>query len=78
MVAFLMGFQGEFTNFPCYLCHWDSGDTTGPYQRRIRPKQTEFSVGKSNVKRDPSIDPSKISMPPLHVKLALSNNLLNH
>ena len=28
MVAFLVGLQGGFTKFPCYLCHWDSRDTT--------------------------------------------------
>ena len=24
MMAFLMGLQGGFTKFPCYLCYWDS------------------------------------------------------
>lgn len=27
MVAFLMGLQGSFTKYPCYLCLWDSRDT---------------------------------------------------
>ena len=31
----------------------------------------EFSVGKSNVKWDPLIDPSKILTPPFHIKLGL-------
>ncbi|XP_061433007.1 uncharacterized protein LOC133358637 [Lethenteron reissneri] len=34
MVAFLMGFQGGFTKFPCYLCLWDSRDTKVHYHRR--------------------------------------------
>ena len=27
MIAFLMGMQGGFTKYPCYLCLWDSRDT---------------------------------------------------
>ena len=27
MVAFLMGLQGGFTKFMCYLCLWDSRNT---------------------------------------------------
>ena len=38
-------------------------------------QKNKFSVGK-NVKWDPLIDPSKILMPPLHIKLGSSNNLL--
>ena len=34
MVAFLMGLQGGFTKFPCYLCLWDSRDTTSHYCKR--------------------------------------------
>ena len=71
MVAFLMGLQGECTKFPCYLGHWDSRDTTVNYHRRIWPKRTEYSVGKSNIKWDPKTDPSKILLLPLHIKLAL-------
>ena len=50
MVAFLMNLQSGFTEFPCYLCHWDSKNTTAHYHRRIWPERTEFSFGKSNVK----------------------------
>ena len=50
MVAFLVGLQGRFTKFPCYLCHWDSRDTTAHYHRRICPKRTDYSVGYSNIK----------------------------
>ena len=69
MVAFLMGLQGGFTKFPCYLCHWDSRNNTAHHQRRIWSKRTELSVGKSNVKWDPLINRSKILMPPLKLDL---------
>ncbi|XP_051552787.1 uncharacterized protein LOC127440312 [Myxocyprinus asiaticus] len=71
MVAFLMGLQGGFTKFPCYLCLWDSRDTKAHYHRRDWPQWTEFSVGRNNVKWEPLVDPRKVLMPPLHIKLGL-------
>ena len=44
---------------------------TDHHHRQIWPKRAEFSVGKSNIKWNPLIDPSKILMPPLHIKLGL-------
>ena len=71
MMAFVIGLLGGFTKFPCYLCYWDSRGTTARYQRRISPKRTKLFIGKSNIKWDPLIDPSKILMSPLHIKLGL-------
>ena len=71
MVSFLMGLQGGFTKFPCFLCLWNSRDTEAHYRRRDWPERTEFSVGMNNVKWEPLIDPRKVLMPPLHIKLGL-------
>ncbi|XP_073511089.1 uncharacterized protein [Phyllobates terribilis] len=71
MVSFLMGLQGSFTKCPCFLCLWDSRDTKVHYHRKDWPQRTEFSVGKSNVKWEPLIEPLKVLMPPLHIKLGL-------
>lgn len=71
MVSFLMGLQGGFTKFPCFLCLWDSRDTEAHYRRRDWPQRTEFSVGMNNVKWQALIDPRKVLMPPLHIKLGL-------
>ena len=67
----MVGLQGGLAKFPCYLCHWDSRDTTAHYHRRIWPKRTEYSVGYSSIKWDPLIDPIKIMLPPLHINLGL-------
>ena len=69
MVAFLVGLQGGLAKFPCYLCHWDSRNTTAHYHRRICPKRTEYSVGYSKIKWDPLIDLIKILLPSLHINL---------
>lgn len=71
MVSFLMGLQGGFTKFPCFLCLWDSRDTNAHYHKRDWPKRTEFSIGKNNIKWEPLVDPQRVLMPPLHIKLGL-------
>ena len=69
MVAFLVGLLGGLTKFPCYLCHWDSRNTTAHHHRRICLKRTKYSVGYSNIKWDPLIDLIKILLPPLDINL---------
>ncbi|KAL7834398.1 hypothetical protein SRHO_G00286450 [Serrasalmus rhombeus] len=71
MVSFLMGLQGGFTKYPCFICLWDSRDTKAHYHRRDWPQRTEFTVGKNNVKWEPLVDPRKVLMPPQHIKLGL-------
>ncbi|XP_051513688.1 SUMO-interacting motif-containing protein 1 isoform X3 [Myxocyprinus asiaticus] len=46
-------------------------DTKAHYHRRDWPQRTEFSVGRNNVKWEPLVDPQKVLMPPLHIKLGL-------
>ncbi|XP_058889662.1 uncharacterized protein LOC131739473 [Acipenser ruthenus] len=43
----------------CYFCMVDPS------------KQTELSVGRNNVKWEPLVDPRKVLMPPLHIRLGL-------
>ena len=71
MVLFLMVLQSGFTKFICFLCLWDSRDTTADYHRKDWPQSTEFSVGKSRVKWEPLIETQKMLIPPLYIKLAL-------
>ena len=71
MVAFLTGLQGGFTKFMCYLCLWDSRNTALHYQQRHWPLRTRHEVGSHNVKHVPLVEPEKLLMPPLHIKLGL-------
>ena len=66
-----MGLQGCFTKFPRYLCLWNSRDTKEHYHRRDWPERNNFTVGSNNVKWEPLVDPKKVLMPPLHIKLGL-------
>ena len=50
MKAFLMGMQGGFTKYPCYLCLWDSRDTKASikskYARNVRNLLLEKKMSK--------------------------------
>jgi hypothetical protein len=71
MVAFLMGMQGGFTKFPCYLCLWDSRNTDLHYKQRNWPLRSDYVVGTHNVKQEALVESKKVLMPPLHIKLGL-------
>ena len=71
MVAFLMGPQGGFTKFPCYLCLWESRNTALHYEKRNWPLRTGCEVGAHNVKQELLVEPKKVLMPLLHIKLGL-------
>ena len=71
MVAFLMGLQEGFTKFPCYLCLWDSRNTALHYHQKSWPLRSSYDIGAHNVKQTPLVDPKKVLMPPLHIKLGL-------
>ena len=71
MITFLVGLQGGYTKYPCYLCLWDSRDTARHYETINWPARKEFIVGAQNVKYNPLIPQDKVLMPPLHIKLGL-------
>ena len=66
IIVFLMGVQGGFTKYPCYLCFWDSRDTKAHYQKQVWPKREEFVVGEKNVKNTPLITQRKFCAAPSH------------
>ena len=70
MVNFLLGQQGGFTKFPCFLCFWDSRARDKYWVQREWPKR-KLVVGEANVIHEPLIDRNKIIFPPLHIKLGL-------
>lgn len=71
MVGFLVGMQGGYTKYPCYLCLWDSRADALHYQQHSWPQRSEFQIGQHNVKNKPIVEPDRILMPPLHIKLGL-------
>lgn len=76
VVALLTGLQSGFTKYCCFLCLWDSRDTKNHYTVKEWPIRKSYVTGKENVKNIPLVEPDKIILPPLHIKLGLMKNFV--
>ena len=71
IIGLLLGLQGGFTKYCCFLCLWDSRATKDHFTRREWPPRESFQLGQSNVKHLPLVNPKNVYLPPLHIKLGL-------
>ena len=76
VVSLLLGLQLGYTKHMCFLCLWNSRDDENHYKRVDWPSRTEHVLGKYNVKHPALIDPQKVLLPPLHIKLGLMKNFV--
>ena len=76
MIAFLLGLQGGFTKYSCFLCLWDSRASDQHYIVRDWPARTGLTVGQYNVCHEALILPEKVLLPPLHIKLGLAKQFV--
>lgn len=70
ILCMLLDQQG-YTKFPCYICEWDSRAKDLHWTKLDWPVRKKLEVGKKNVINPNLIDPKKILLPPLHIKLGL-------
>ena len=70
------GLQGGYTKYPCFLCLWDSRADDQHYIRQEWPLRQGLEPGLHNVKSPPLVEPNKILLPPLHIKLGLMKNFV--
>lgn len=71
IITMLLGQQSGFTKYPCYLCLWDSRDRSQHYRKKEWPARSSLTPGSRNIIHESLVDPSKILIPPLHIKLGL-------
>ena len=76
VIGMLMGMQMGFTKFCCFLCLWDSRAVTEHYVKRDWDQRNEYEPGRNSVENIPLVDPQKIFLPPLHIKLGLMKNFV--
>ena len=75
VIAIIMGMQLGFTKYCCFICEWDSRNRSVHYKERNWPKR-KLTPGFKNVLNEPLVDPSKVLIPPLHIKLGLMKNFV--
>lgn len=71
VISMILGQQGGYTKFPCFLCEWDSRDRKNHWKQKDWPKRDSLEPGKKNVLQKALIDRNKVLLPPLHIKLGL-------
>ena len=76
VVSILMGLQGGYTKYMCFLCLWDSRADSDHYVKKVWPARNTFVPGELNVEHAPLVDQGKIILPPLHIKLGLVKNFV--
>ena len=71
-----MGMQSGYTKYCCFLCEWDSRARQLHYvEKNWNPRQN-LVPGIKNVSQRPLVDPQKVLLPPLHIKLGLIKNFV--
>ena len=71
VLTMLLGQQSGFTKFPCFLCLWDSRARVDHWTKKDWPPRENLDIGSKNVVRQSLVSPSKVVLPPLHIKLGL-------
>jgi hypothetical protein len=76
VVALLLGLQLGYTRHMCFLCLWNSRDDKNHYKVQQWPSRVDHTVGRYNVQHASLVDPLKVYLPPLHIKLGLMKNFV--
>jgi len=69
--ALLLGLQHGFTKYCCFICEWDSRARSLHYSRKYWPARKSLEPGIMNVESQPLVEPSKILLPSMHLKIGL-------
>ena len=76
VIALLLGLQRRFTKYCCFFCEWDSRARSLQYSRKDWPARKSLEPGIMNVENQQLVEPSKILLPSMHVKLGLMKNFV--
>ena len=68
----MLGQQGGYTKYSCFLCLWNSRADNQHYSRKQWPLREELTPGAHNAIRQALVLREKILLPTLHIKLGLA------
>jgi len=71
LIALLLGLQQGFKKYCCFICEWDSRAQSLHPSRKDWPVRKSLEPGIMNVQNQPLVEPSKILLPSMHLKLGL-------
>jgi len=61
--------QSGYTNFPCFMCLWDSGTCQEHWTRESWPQGERLEIGKRNIIQFPLMNPNEVLLPPFQIKV---------
>jgi len=67
----LLGLQAGNTKMPCFMREWDSRARNLHWKNKLWPSRKDLKPGLKNVINSNLIDPNKVLLPPLHIKLGI-------
>ena len=70
MISILLGLQGGYTKYPCFLCFGDSRADDRHYLQKEWPARGTLTLVRCNVKSSSLVDPKNVLLPPLNIKHA--------
>ncbi|KAI6647100.1 hypothetical protein LOD99_8937 [Oopsacas minuta] len=76
VISLLLGQQGGYTKYPCFLCLWDSRADARHYVQKVWSHRDHLVPGSHNVIQEPLVDSNDVLLPPLHIKLGLMKNFV--
>ena len=76
MVGLVLRLQGEYTKYPCVLCLWDSRADDQHHVRQEWPLRQGLKPGSYHVQYHPFVEPNKILLTPLYIKLGVMKNFV--
>ncbi|KRZ05510.1 hypothetical protein T11_3579 [Trichinella zimbabwensis] len=71
VLCMLLGQQSGYTKFPCFLCEWDSRARDEHWKKKDWPMRANLTPGSKNICHQSLINPEKVLLPPLHIKLGI-------
>ena len=76
VIALLYGLQQGFTKYCCFICEWDSRVRSLHYSRKDWPARKSLEPGIMNVENQPLLEPSKILLLSMNLRLGLMKSFL--
>ena len=76
VVGLVLGLQGGYTKYPYFLCLWNNRVDDQHYVRQERPLRQGLKPASHSVQSHPLVEPNKILLPPLHIKLGVMRNFM--
>jgi hypothetical protein len=71
VLCMLLGQQVGYTKYPCFMCEWDSRARSQYWEQKHWTPRTSLEPGSKNIMCKSLVDPKKILLPPLHIKLGI-------